>query len=453
MNSFTIRSQARRARRAALLAVLATGVGATSIAGVPHRATAGGSGAGIVQLASSGDTSSAVTGDYRLAALEATVGARAAWASGFTGQGVDVAVVDSGISPVAGLSAPGKVVYGPDFSVDAGTPELRDLDPYGHGTHMAGIIAGHDEGASTASPDDHSFLGVAPDARVLSVKAAGVNGQTTVPRVVAAIDWVTDHRNDNGMHVRVLNLSLGVRPGNRYEQDRLAGAVERAWQAGIVVVAAAGNDGKGSGQLNDPAYDPYVVAVGAADTNGTIDHGDDVIGDFSSAGSYSRAPDLVAPGVRVESLRVPGSVIDTAFPAPAGSDPRFVKGSGTSQAAAVVSGLAAIILQSRPFYSPDMVKSVLVARTNPLAASSATLQGFGEVDLGHSGPATAWIGEQRWRTSRYIGDDARATDGADSALRTADDGDPATTSGVRWNGVRWSGVRWSGVRWSGVRWG
>jgi serine protease AprX len=250
-----------------------------------------------------------------------------------------------------------------------------------------------------------------------------------------------------------LNLSLGVLSGNRYDRDRLAGAVERAWKAGIVVVAAGGNDGNSTTQLNDPAYDPYVVAVGAADTKGTLDHGDDTVSDFSAAGSSTRTPDLVAPGVQVESLRVPGSVIDATVGVREGADPRFVRGSGTSQAAAVVSGLAAIVVQSRPTWTPDMVKSVLVAMTKRLGVADASLQGYGEVDLAHTGPYSAWIGTQDWRMSRLSSEVSSAADGTDTTLTSTDDlANQADTSGVRWNGVRWSGVRWSGVRWSGVRW-
>src|SRR4051812_49124985 len=168
-------------------------------------------------------------------------GARRMWARGYTGAGVDVAVIDSGIASVEGLAA-GKVVNGPDFS---GGATGADTDGFGHGTHMAGIIAAN-------APD---LLGMAPDARLVNVKVADAAGNTDVETLIAAIDWVVDHKDSNGLHIRVLNLSFGVQSTSDYVNDPLAFAAERAWKAGIVVVAAAGNDGPGINvaSLTNPA--------------------------------------------------------------------------------------------------------------------------------------------------------------------------------------------------------
>ena len=139
------------------------------------------------------------------------VGANDYWAKGITGQGVDVALIDSGVAPVNGLTYPNKVLHGPDLSPESQSPELDHLDTYGHGTHMAGIIAGRDDGLTTVarSNPDH-FVGMAPGARVVSVKVADAAGSTDITQVLAAIDWVVQNRNRDGMNIRVLNLSFGT---------------------------------------------------------------------------------------------------------------------------------------------------------------------------------------------------------------------------------------------------
>src|SRR5205823_4058136 len=221
--------------------------------------------------------------------------------AGYTGKGVDVALIDSGVSPVDGLNLPGKIVYGPDLSLESQAPNLTNFDTFGHGTFMAGLIAGRD--ASLTTPYDQAspsaYRGMAPDARILSVKVATADGGTDVSQVIAAIDWVVQHRRDNGLNIRVLNLSYGTNSTQYYGVDPLAYAVEQAWDAGIVVVAAAGNSGyqtKGSSPaLANPAYDKRIIAVGASDSMGTASLSDDVVPDFSAASKTgsARKPDFV----------------------------------------------------------------------------------------------------------------------------------------------------------------
>ncbi|MBA2558742.1 MAG: S8 family serine peptidase, partial [Propionibacteriales bacterium] len=226
-----------------------------------------------------------------------------------TGKGVTVAVIDTGVAPVPGLDDPGKVINGPDLSFDSQDPETRYLDGYGHGTHMAAIIAGRDanlppgKDGQSRYTDPRYFVGMAPDARILNVKAAASDGGTDVTQVIAAVDWVVQHRNDNGMNVRVINLSYGTRSTQSYLLDPLAKAVENAWRHGIVVVVAAGNDGIASPTLTMPAADPYVVAVGAVDNRGTDGFKDDIVAPFSNGGDKARRPNLIAPGKSVVSLR------------------------------------------------------------------------------------------------------------------------------------------------------
>jgi subtilisin family serine protease len=406
--------------------------------------------------------------------VTSAIRAQDAWGDGWTGAGIDVALIDSGVAPVNGLTRPGKVINGPDLSFDSQDPELRYLDGYGHGTHMAGIIAGLDD-ASDGGPDalvpaDSSgdgFTGVAPDARIVSVKVAASNGATDVSQVIAAIDWVVQHRDDNGMHIRVLNLSFGTSGTQDYLLDPLTHAVEVAWHRGIVVVVAGGNDGFGTVKLNDPAYDPFVIAVSAVDMKHTDTTSDDTIAAFSSTGDAVRHPDFGAPGVSIPSLRVPGSYLDTRWPG-AVLNERFFKGSGTSQAAAVVSGAAALILQARPDLRPDQVKYLLAHSATPLDESDTLAEGAGEINVRKAIRTTVLpTYVQRFSHSTGTGslEDARglahvAMDGI--TLQGEQDIFGKTWNGAvwaqkcldgtSWNGGDWRGIAWTGVGWNGISW-
>ena len=308
-------------------------------------------------------------------------GASDYWNAGYTGKGVDVALIDTGVAPVDGLTAPGKVINGPDLSFESQNSAFRYLDTNGHGTFMASLIAGKDDSVTsvtTAGPDQ--FLGMAPDARIVSVKVADAFGATDVSQVIAGIQWVVQHRNDNGMHIRVLNLSYGTDGVQSYQLDPLAYAAEVAWRKGIVIVASAGNSGYGSDTLNDPALDPYVIAVGASDPNGTASKTDDSVPTWSSSGDGVRNPDFVAPGKSVVGLRDPGSQIDKSYPS-AVVGGRFFRGSGTSQAAAIVSGAVALIEQRTPNITPDQVKALLMRTTSNIASYKSIAQGAGEMNL------------------------------------------------------------------------
>jgi len=199
------------------------------------------------------------------------------WHAGYTGAGIDVALIDSGVAPVAGIAS--QVINGPDLSFESQAPNLTNIDTYGHGTHLAGLIAGRDPGLKAGREDedvDRYFEGAAPGARIVSLKVAASDGATDVSQVIAAIDWVVTHQHADGLNIRVLNLSFGTDSSQSYELDPLAYAAEVAWLKGIVVVVAAGNSGLETPTLTDPAIDPYVIAVGADDTRGTDDPKDDL---------------------------------------------------------------------------------------------------------------------------------------------------------------------------------
>ncbi|HEX7189597.1 MAG TPA: S8 family serine peptidase [Actinomycetes bacterium] len=428
-------------------------------------------------------------------------GATTYWKNGFSGQGVDVALLDSGVLPVEGLTTTNKLVLGPDLSFESQQPNLRHLDTFGHGTHMAGIIAGRDSGTTpgTYATDNSRFLGMAPGSRVVSLKLADAQGNTDVSQVIAAIDWVIAHSRDAGLNIRVLNLSFGTDSAQDYRLDPLAHAAEVAWSKGIVVVVSAGNgDGTRTGLAN-PAYSPTVMAVGAVDTKGTLDRGDDVVPAFSQRGNAAegkRAPDVVAPGVSVVSLRAKGSFVDSRYAATAAIGDRYFKGSGTSQSAAVVSGAAALLLSQRPTLTSDQVKDILRRSARWVPNTSSDAQGAGSLDLTaaystnsrsvasaavHAGGGSLDKARGRFKVSRngvvlsgeqdIFGNSTDTTDLAQDELAGATwaggsyngatwagggwTGSPllgATWAGGSWTGATWAGATWAGATWAGATW-
>lgn len=379
-----------------------------------------------------------------------------------TGTGITVALIDTGVARVPGLDTPGKVVNGPDLSYDGQSPATRYTDGYGHGTHLAGVIAGLDKDASVEKVSSTGFIGVAPGASILNMKVAAADGGADVTQVIAAIDWVVQHRRDNGMNVRVISLAYGTHSTQPAAVDPLAKAVENAWKQGIVVVAAAGNDGIANPVLM-PAADPYVVTVGAVDHEGTATTSDDAVALFSNGGTAERRPDVLAPGKSVVSLRVPGSFVDNAHPEGlVTGDPtrRFFRGSGTSQATAVVAGEVALLLQARPTLTPDQVKALLRSTATALTDAQPAM-GAGVVNIAAAvaAPLPGAGAVQSWTPSTGLGT-LDATRGGENVV------DPTTglsltgqrdALGAAWNAAAWAatsarGAAWTDGTWNGRAW-
>jgi serine protease AprX len=281
-------------------------------------------------------------------------------------------VLDTGVSPLPDLA--GRLVHGPDLS-----GEGTLVDSYGHGTVMAGLIAGN--GADSASRTGGAFPGVAPAAHVVSVKVAGRNGVVDVSTILEAMHWISAYREQFG--IRVLNLSWGVASTQSPSVDPINHAVQRLWSEGIVVVVAAGNSGSASGTITKPGDDPVVLTVGAYDDKGDLEPNNDSVPQWSSRGPTAAGlakPDLVAPGRTVVSLRSPGSTIERNNPK-ALLAPSYIRGSGTSQAAAVTSGAAALLLANRPSLTPDQVKALLTSTTSPIPNTGRNTQGTGRLQL------------------------------------------------------------------------
>ena len=306
-------------------------------------------------------------------------------AAGITGAGVGVALIDTGVTEVPDLAGRLAPIL-PEHLAGTATQTLDDVAPhcvdfsgeghcddsFGHGTFLAGLIAG--DGAASGG----KYTGVAPGAHIVSVKIAGRDGSADVSKVLAAIQWAVSFRDD--YDIRVLNLSLGTDSTAPWWMDPLNFAVEQAWFSGITVVVSAGNRGRAA--ISKPADDPYVVTVGAVDDRETPSIDDDRLPAFSSTGPTAHdlpKPDVVAPGGRVVSLRSPGSWVEQHYGPRPDENTTYRRGSGTSMSAAVVSGVAALVLQGRDWH-PDRVKHALKSTARKVAARDRMAVGSGLVD-------------------------------------------------------------------------
>jgi serine protease AprX len=395
------------------------------------------------------------------------VGAQDSYRAGFTGKGVGVALIDTGVTEVPGLDT-GNVFHGPDLSFDSQDPELAHKDAFGHGTHLASIIAGRDAaGSPTSYTDPSRFAGIAPDANLLSVKVGASDGAVDVSQVIAAINWVVAHRNDNGLNVRVINLSYGTDSTQDTKVDPLAYAVENAWKNGVVVVVAGGNDGSTNYNLANPARDPYVLAVGADDTRGTVASDDDLVPSWGTRGTNQRHVDVVAPGVSVSGLRVPNGYADERNPT-ARVGNRFAKASGTSQATAVVSGEVALLLQENPKLTPDQVKRLLMNTASAFDSATNQYRGNGLTNVRRAELANVPNVKQSdtfWgngtgslelaRGSSHVNDGEVALQGEVDIFGTPWDAQAFSqrvAAGTIWQDGMWRGYTWTGSGWDSRTW-
>lgn len=331
-------------------------------------------------------------------------GADQAWSQhGLSGHDVTVAVVDSGVQYRYDLRVAGSTASRILTRVNFVSGSTQVYDMCGHGTHIAGIIAGNGYD-STGSNYFRTFYGIAPQARIVSVRVLNDYGQGRVSDVIAGIQWCIKNRVKH--NIRVMNLSLGHPVGEPYETDPLCQAVKAAWNAGIVVVCAAGNGGRQQsnadpnldnegfgtayGSIQSPANSPYVITVGAMkqDPANPNDKAADRLATYSSRGpsrlDYVLKPDLVAPGNRVIALNAVNSYLSNTYPAnrvpwsdymhnpPSGDSTWYFRLSGTSMAAPVVAGAAALMLQKEPTLTPDTVKARLMVSADKIAFPDGT---------------------------------------------------------------------------------
>jgi serine protease AprX len=247
-------------------------------------------------------------------------------------------------------------------------------DRYGHGTHVAGLIAGNGTARSSSDPRHGEYIGVAPGANLISIKASDDEGNASTIDVIDGLQFAVDHKDDYG--IRVVNLSLNEEKASSYETSPLDAAVEQAWNAGIVVLAAAGNRGNAADAVDHaPANDPFAITVGAADDRGTPDAGDDLAASWSSTGTTTdgfEKPDFLAPGAHMVSTLAPGSEIAGMCPQCVVDGDYFRMG-GTSMATAVASGAVALMLEGHPDLTPDEVKSAIRNNLRDVPGAGATL--------------------------------------------------------------------------------
>ncbi len=285
------------------------------------------------------------------------VGADLAHQQGLTGKGIVIAVVDTGIDPHPDLTKPTSRIVGWHDLVNG---RSKPYDDEGHGTHVAGIIAGN------GYQENGKYTGIAPEALLVGVKVLDKMGSGPISRVIAGIQWVVD--NKEKYRIKAINLSLGAPPEQGYRTDPASKAVNAAWKAGLLVCAAAGNSGPGRWTITTPGISPLIITVGSIDDQGTVPRTDDAISDFSSRGptiDFLTKPDLVAPGARITSLKPGGG---------------YIESSGTSMATPVVTGAAALLWQKDPDLTPDQIKKLLMATAED-RGYNRQIQGAGYLNL------------------------------------------------------------------------
>jgi serine protease AprX len=364
-------------------------------------------------------------------------GATQLWAQGNTGQGVNVAVLDTGITPLPDFA--GRLVDGVDLS---GGNNPWD-DQYGHGTFVAGLIAG--DGASSGG----QYVGEAPGAGLVSVKVAGASGETDLATIIEGVGWTIAHEAvDN---IRVLNMSLGSVPSESTVLNPLDNAVEAAWESGIVVTVSAGNDGPDNGTILSPGDDPMVITAGAVDDLGQANPADDAMTTFSGIGPTNPdgwfKPDLVTSGRSVVSLRDPGSTIDAENPSARIGSGNFV-GSGTSFSSAITAGAAALLLSDHPSYTPNIVKGTLLGTTVPGPVGNPFVDGHGILDVAAADASTPiTLNQSPLTQATALGSSVfLGLSGLSSTWN------PANWTGSTWNGSTWNGSTWNGSAWNGSTW-
>ena len=363
-------------------------------------------------------------------------------------------------------------------------PECNDT--FGHGTFMAGLAMGD------GSYSKGKYSGSAPGANLVAIKASGFDGSTDISKILAGIQWTVAHKDLYG--IRVLNLSLGSDSSQDYRLSPLNFAVERAWQAGVVVVVSAGNSGPDASTVMKPGDDPYVITVGASNDEGTLDVSDDRVPGFSSRGT-TRAndlakPDIVSPGLHTIGLRSPGSAIDQKYGHHAVVDGAYFRGSGTSMSTATVSGIVALMLEKNPGLTPDQVKFRLMETARGIADAAPADAGRGIVDA-YAAATSALTGSANQGltpssglgslqadrgsldlevtttlgTAAIAGEFVAQSDpesvSSDNPLGllpwlgleyTTSGWDLASWSGSQWKGSQWKADEWAGSQWKGSQW-
>ncbi|MEA2684070.1 MAG: serine protease AprX [Chloroflexota bacterium] len=406
-----------------------------------------------------------------------------AWSAGLDGSEVQVAVVDTGVWPHDDLTkaAPG-VPGNTGNRLIANTTNIHAtdvLDHYGHGTHVAGIVAGngYDSGGQ--------YLGVAPNSLLVSVKVSDDLGNANEGDVINGLEWIYQ-ANRHGMHIKVVNLSLASSVAQSFHQSSLDAEVEKLWLSGVTVVAAAGN---GSGAVQyAPGNDPFVITVGSVDDNYQASR---MASPMASWALYGRTqdgfnkPEIVADGSHVVSLNAPASALSAQHPLNMVGATYFKMG-GTSMAAPQVAGMAALMLQNNPRLSNGTIKRELrhsslsfggTAYTSWLGLGGGFMDAGAINDMDHNDdnlgvptsssfdPGTgnilaggAWYTgvstpDAPWTSVAWNSVAWNSVAWNSVAWNNNNSGSPVMdASSVAWNSVAWNSVAWNSVAWNSVAW-
>lgn len=355
------------------------------------------------------------------------------WAQGYQGQGIGVAVVDSGVNFQGDLyTIMGRNRVTGNVGFNSGY-NITTFDAYGHGSHVAGIIGGNGRASNG------KYIGVAPQVNIINVKVSDDlnNGAGTASSVVKGLQWILN--NKAAYNIRVVNISINSDANESYHVNPIDAAAEILWNKGIVVVTSSGNRGRGT--VYPPANDPYVITVGASDDKGTADVGDDKVASFSAFGKTIDGlskPDLIAPGTNIVSL-----IGNLGMGLPAEHPQNIVTGtyfrmSGTSVSAPMVAAAAALILQREPGLTPDQVKYRLKSTANKSwPAYTTRTAGAGILDVYAAlNTATTRSANANVVPSQLISGDLSATN----------------ETSVNWTSVNWTSVNWTSVNWTSVNW-
>jgi serine protease AprX len=337
-----------------------------------------------------------------------------------------IAVVDSGVFKTKDLKS--RIKKQVNFSINM----HKSTDLYGHGTFVAGIIAGNGNGSNG------KYIGVAPKAKLVSIRISDDQGMSNESDVISGLQWIFD--NKDLKHIRVVNMSLNSSVEQSYHNSPLCAAVEILWFNGIVVVVSAGNNG--TANLYPPANDPFVITVGATNDMGTVALSDDVIAPFSGYGIAENGlikPELVAPGKNIISLLPDHRNLTISKQHPENRvTSLYFRMSGTSISAPMVSGAAALLLQNDPTLTPDQVKYRLMATANNnWPGYDANKAGAGYLDI-------------------YAAVHGTTTESANTDITASQllwsGSEPVVWESVAWNSVAWNSVAWNSVAWNSVAW-
>ncbi|OZM56500.1 hypothetical protein CIB95_12045 [Lottiidibacillus patelloidae] len=396
-------------------------------------------------------------------AFNASVKADKVWEKGYTGQGVTIAVLDTGIYEGPNSDFNKRLIK----SVNVNPNASNGADKYGHGTHVAGIIAG--DGKNSGG----KYMGIAPDANLISVKFADDNGMSSEMDLLNALQWVYENKDE--YNIRVVNISSTLATKQRYQESMVSAAVELLWASGVVVVVAAGNSGyEECSTCHAPANDPFVITVGAVDDNGTKSTDDDYEKPWSSSGETMAGiskPEIMAPGAKIVSYMPEGELKKMAKGNVENNADYFRMG-GTSMAAPMVTGVVALMLEANPNLTPNQIKYILMhsardyVSINKEYLQSLSREELDALDIDNIDPQYLEVAMSipgivsadkavDWALKEEVIPSANMDYQINPILTHSDDSvlhNNVTWANVTWANVTWANVTWANVTWANVTW-